>query len=120
MKIAIPTNEKNMESGVCMSFGRSPFYLFYNTDTKESNFVENAAANSPGGAGIQAAQAIADKGTEVMLVPRCGINAANVLKAANVKIYRTNGDNIMDNINAFVDGKLSELADAHPGFHKHG
>ena len=38
MKIAIPVDEKNMESGVCPSFGRAPYFLFYNTETKESFF----------------------------------------------------------------------------------
>lgn len=120
MKIALPTNENNMEAGVCMSFGRAPFYLFYNTETKESRFVENSAANSQGGAGIKAAQTIADEGTQAMLTPRCGENAANVLKAAKIKIYRTISDNIMQNINAFVGGSLPELANIHAGFHNHG
>jgi predicted Fe-Mo cluster-binding NifX family protein len=36
MKIAIPVDEQNLDSGVCPSFGRAPYFLFYNTDTKES------------------------------------------------------------------------------------
>ena len=56
MKIAIPVDEQNLDSGVCPSFGRAPYFLFYNTDTKESYYLDNSAVASQGGAGIRAAQ----------------------------------------------------------------
>ena len=56
MKIAIPVDEKSLESNVCVSFGRAPYYLIYDTETKESVFLDNSAAASTGGAGIKAAQ----------------------------------------------------------------
>ncbi|NLM58994.1 MAG: dinitrogenase iron-molybdenum cofactor biosynthesis protein, partial [Clostridium sp.] len=51
MKIAIPVDEKSLESNVCVSFGRAPYYLIYDTETKESVFLDNSAAASTGGAG---------------------------------------------------------------------
>jgi predicted Fe-Mo cluster-binding NifX family protein len=35
MKIAIPVDEKTLESNVCASFGRTPYFLIYDTETKE-------------------------------------------------------------------------------------
>jgi len=32
MKIAIPADEKNLDSQVCISFGRAPYYLYYDLD----------------------------------------------------------------------------------------
>jgi predicted Fe-Mo cluster-binding NifX family protein len=52
MKIAIPVDEKSLESNVCVSFGRAPYFLIYDTETKESIFLDNGAAASTGGAGI--------------------------------------------------------------------
>jgi predicted Fe-Mo cluster-binding NifX family protein len=120
MKLAIPVNDKSMQSGVCQSFGRSPYFLIYDTETKENTFLDNSAVASQGGAGIKAAQTIVDNNVNALLTPRCGENAAKVIKPANIKIYKTANDSITDNINDFNDGKLSLLDDIHPGLHNHG
>lgn len=120
MKIALPVNEKSMESSICQSFGRTPYFLIYDTESKESLFIDNSAAASQGGAGIKAAQTIADNNVNALLTPRCGENAAEVIKAANVKIYKTLNDSIKDNIDALNNGKLSLLENIHAGFHNHG
>ncbi|MPW25636.1 dinitrogenase iron-molybdenum cofactor biosynthesis protein [Alkalibaculum sp. M08DMB] len=120
MKLAIPVEDKTMESSVCISFGRTPYFLIYDTDTKESFFLVNSAASSQGGAGIKAAQTVVDTKVEALLTPRCGENAAVVIKAANIKIYKTIKDSIESSINTFIEGKLSLLDEIHPGFHGHG
>jgi len=120
MKIAMPMNEKKVESGVCMSFGRTPYFLVHDTETKENLFIENTAAKSTGGAGIKAAQIIVDNKAGVLLTPRCGENAAGVLENAGIKMYKTVGDSVVSNIEAYIAGKLSLLEDIHAGFHDHG
>lgn len=120
MKIAIPTDNNNMNSNICISFGRAPYFLFYDTDNEKSKFVENTAAESAGGAGIKAAQIIADNNAEVLITPRCGENAADVLKQSKIKMFKSEGNNILDNINAFNDKKLSPLNEIHGGYHRRG
>ncbi len=120
MKIAIPVDEKNLESNVCVSFGRAPYFLVYDVETKESVFIDNSAASSKGGAGIKAAQTIVDNKADVLLTPRCGQNAADVIKSANIKIYKTIAGSVKDNIDAFTANKLSLLDEFHAGFHGHG
>ena len=120
MKIAIPIEEKNIETNVCPSFGRTPYFLIYNTDTKESEFIDNSAAESSGGAGIKAAQIIVDKEADVLLTPRLGSNAADTLKAAEIEIYKTKSGSTKDNIDAFIAGELSVLKEIHAGFHGQG
>ena len=120
MKIAIPVDDKSMETSVCQSFGRTPYYLIYDTDSKEGIFLDNSAVASQGGAGIKAAQTIVDNQVHALITPRCGENAAEVLKAADIKLYKTINASIKDNIAALNNGKLSLLEDIHPGFHGHG
>ena len=120
MKIAIPVNNKSLESGICQSFGRAPYFLIYDLESKESDFLENSAAISQGGAGVKAAQLIVDSEASALLTPRCGDNAADILKIANVKLYKTINESIWDNIKAFSEDKLSLLKDIHAGFHNHG
>jgi len=120
MKIAIPVDDKNLESNVCVSFGRAPYFLVYNTETRENDFIKNSATASTGGAGIKAAQIIVDSNVNALLTPRCGENAANVLKAADIKIYKTAGISAKKNIDDFMSDKLSLLDEIHPGFHGRG
>ena len=122
MKVAIPVDERKLESEVCISFGRTPLYLIYDTETKENLFLDNSAIAETAGAGIKAAQSIVDNNVAVMLTPRCGENAADVLKAGGIKMYKTAKDkNAIENINMYIEGKLEELevSDIHPGFHGH-
>jgi predicted Fe-Mo cluster-binding NifX family protein len=119
MKIAIPVDEKSLESNVCVSFGRSPYFLIYDTDTKKSVYLDNSAASSAGGAGIKAAQMVADNKANILLAPRLGENAAGVLKTADIKIYKTITASAKENIDDFIDGKLSLLNEIHAGFHGH-
>lgn len=120
MKIAIPVNDKSIETTICQSFGRTPYFLIYDTESEESIFYDNSAVSSQGGAGIKAAQKIADYQVKALITPRCGENAADVIKAANIKIYKTINDSIKDNIKAFQEGKLPLLEEIHAGFHNHG
>ncbi|WP_326907696.1 NifB/NifX family molybdenum-iron cluster-binding protein [Sedimentibacter sp. MB31-C6] len=120
MKIAIPIDEKSMESSVCQSFGRAPYFLFYNTVTKEEEFLDNSAVASQGGAGIRAAQVVVDNANKALITPRCGENAEKVLTKAEVFVYKSISGTVKENIEAFTSNELSLLHDFHPGFHGHG
>lgn len=118
MKIALPVDEKSLTSTVCISFGRCPFFLFYDTETKQADYFDNSAFNAQGGAGIKAAQKIVDEKAVALLTVRCGENAATVLKAAQIKIYKVKEGTVQDNIDAFLKGELSILGQIHPGLHQ--
>lgn len=120
MKIAVPVDEKSLDSTVCISYGRTPLFLFYDTDTKVVDYIDNSAAASQGGAGIKASQSIVDKGAQVVLTIRCGENAAEVLQSADIKIYKATFKTAQENIENFLNGKLSLLTEIHSGFHNHG
>lgn len=119
MKISMPVDEQNLGSSVCPSFGRAPYFLFYNTVTKESYYLDNSAVASQGGAGIRAAQVIADHSVKALLTPRCGQNAEEVLRKSEVLIYNSIPGTAQQNIDAFTAEKLVLLSDFHLGFHGH-
>lgn len=120
MKIALPVNENSMDSKIASTFGRANYFLIYDLEKKEADFIDNAAVASQGGAGIKAAQTIVDSGAKALIVPQCGENAAKVIEKADIKLYKNQGDGIVDNIEAFAKEKLSLLDDIHPGHHNHG
>ncbi len=120
MKIVIPVDNKSLDSQVANTFGRAPFYLVYDIEGEKPSFVDNSAARSQGGAGIKAAQIVVDTGAKVLIAPQCGENAAKVIKAANIEIYKNETDSVSDTIRAFKEGKLSKLDDIHSGYHRRG
>ncbi len=112
MKIAIPLDENKKD--VCVTFGRAPYFLFAQDGKLE--ILENPAAQAQGGAGIKAAQFLVDQDAEVLLTVRCGQNANEVFQAAGLKVYQTQGTDALENVSAFMEGKLAELTHFHAGF----
>jgi predicted Fe-Mo cluster-binding NifX family protein len=75
---------------------------------------------SQGGAGIKAAQTVVDLGAEVLITPRLGENAAEVLRAAGIRLYASVEGTAFTNISRMMKGELETLEEVHPGFHGHG
>lgn len=120
MKIAMPINERDLNSNICPSFGRAPYFLIHKTDTEETYYLDNSvAAASQGGAGIRSAQMLVDHGVEALLTQRCGENAEEVLQKSEVQIFESIPGTAQQNIDAFVSNKLVFLNDFHPGLHTH-
>ena len=118
MKIALPVNNNHLDAGISHAFGRAPFFLFYDTETGEEEYVSNRSVGAPGGAGVSAAQQLADSGIEVVLSPRCGQNAAQVLMAANIAVYVAEEESIQQSIDSFTRGELKPLVPGQPGVNK--
>ena len=117
MKLAIPVDEQKLDTTVCMSYGRTPFFMIYDTDKKDAAYLDNSAISAMGGAGIKASQSLVDAGAEAVLTQRLGENAAEVLGAAGIPIYKTVHEKALDNIEAFEKDELEILTEIHAGFH---
>jgi len=117
MKIAVPAESKEVTEKVYISFGRTPFFLIYDSETDTYDLITNTAAQAQGGAGIKAAQLVVDSGADAVVSNQCGQNAADVLIAGKVKMYKATKDSISGNLKACIKGELSELSDIHAGYH---
>lgn len=120
MKIAIPMEEKSINSSICVTFGRAPYFLIFDEDTEEEKYIENPAADSQGGAGIKAAQAVIDEGVEAVILPRLGQNAAEVFEAGKIALYKAEFGSVKHNIELLKNRKLANLTEFHSGFHGRG
>ncbi len=120
MKVVVPVESKSLDAPVCPSFGRAPLFALIDMNRGTHEFLDNEAAGSQGGAGIKAAQALVDSGADALITYRCGENAAQILNAAEVKIYKAQDGPVKDNIEALKDRELPLLTKIHPGFHGHG
>lgn len=88
MKVCISSSGNSLDSKMDPRFGRAAYFVIADTDTMEPEIIENSAAASGGGAGITSGQLMVDKGVTAVITGNVGPNAMNVLKAANIEIYR--------------------------------
>lgn len=89
MKIAISATDSNLDAMVDPRFGRSAYFVIAEVEggeIKSSESIKNPGVSAMGGAGIQAAQIIANKEVEVVITGNIGPNAFNVLISTKIKI----------------------------------
>lgn len=112
MKLVMSADEKGMQAQVSPIFGRCPAYVFVDSETMQSRSVSNPAQNTPGGAGIAAAQFVLSEGVDAVLTGNVGPNAAEVLAASGVPIYLIGTGTVEDAVRAFKEGSLARAAGA--------
>ncbi len=116
MKIAVTSGGDHLEAPLSPVFGRSPAYIFIDTETMEYEVVSNPASGAAGGAGIQAAQFIVERNAEAVITGNVGPNAYGVLSSANIPTYLSEAGIVKEAIEAFKAGELEEVSDANvPG-----
>lgn len=119
MIIAVPAESQSLDSPICQSFGRAPFYCIYDSETERSRFIENTAVKASGGAGVEAAQLLVDQGVQILITYRLGEHAARILNAADAQILKAVDLSIADNIASWKERALNALDEIHSGYH-HG
>jgi predicted Fe-Mo cluster-binding NifX family protein len=110
MKIAISSQGEDLEAVVDPRFGRCAYFIVYDTETKETEALSNPALEAMGGAGIQAAQVIADKSAEVVITGNVGPNAFQTLNQAGIKIYGGASGTVKENLEKYENGELREFS----------
>jgi predicted Fe-Mo cluster-binding NifX family protein len=109
MKICVSSSGNSIDSTLDPRFGRAAYFAIIDSESMEFESVENAAAVSGGGAGITSGQFISDKGVEAVITGNVGPNAMNVLKAANIDIYRGANASVKENVEKFKKGLLEKI-----------
>ena len=86
MKIAVTSTGPSLDDNVESRFGRCPYFLIIDTDTMQYEAIENPNIALGGGAGIQSAQLMSEKGVTTVLTGNCGPNAFNVFGQAGIQV----------------------------------
>ena len=86
MKIAVTTVGPSLDEQVEARFGRTPYYVFVDTETMKFEAVQNPNVSAGGGAGIQSAQLMSEHGVQYVLTGNCGPNAFQVFSAAGIQV----------------------------------
>ena len=92
VKIAVVSAGPDWSSDLAGVFGRSPYILFFDTETGTTQSFPNPGAESTGGSGTEAAQFVLNQGAEVLVAPKVGPKAHRVLEAAGMRfLFRKDG-----------------------------
>jgi len=86
MKIAVTATGPSLDDQVEARFGRTPYYLFIDSETMEFEAIQNPNVAAGGGAGIQSAQLMSDHDVKYVLTGNCGPNASQVFGAAGIQV----------------------------------
>lgn len=106
MRIAISANGSTLDAEVDPRFGRCQYFIIADPETMEFEAVDNSSAMAAGGAGISAAQMIADKGVKAVLTGNCGPNAYQVLSPAGIQVITGVSGKAKDVIEGYRAGKF--------------
>jgi len=87
MKLCITAAGNDLSSATDSAFGRAPWFVIVDTDSGAVEPVENKSVNASQGAGIAAAQTMADKNVQAVLTGRLGPKAQTALSAASITMY---------------------------------
>ena len=87
MKIAVSATAPHLDADLDPRFGRCQYLLVVDSESMEFEAIENPAMSAPGGAGVQAAQLVAQEGVEAVITGDCGPNAYQGALAAGIPVY---------------------------------
>jgi len=110
MKIGVTAKGESLDSMLDEQFGRAEKFIIYETETGESEAVDNAQnLQAMQGAGIQSAQKIIELGARVLITGHCGPKAYATLKAGGVKIFTGDRTTVKKAIDDYLKGGLKEI-----------
>ena len=112
MKIAISATGKDLDCQIDPRFGRCQYFIFVDPETMEFEVADNQGLAAMGGAGVQAAQVITQKGAKALITGNLGPNAATALSASGIKVYLVPGGTVKEVAEAYKSGTLKEVSGA--------
>lgn len=107
MKIAVTSTGPTLNDQVEARFGRCPYFLIVDTDSLEFEAVENPNLALGGGAGIQSAQMMAEKGVSHVLTGNCGPNAFRVFGEAGIHVVVGVAGPVREAVERFKAGEFT-------------
>ena len=117
MKICITSVSDKLEAQVDPRFGRCQYFMIIDPESMQFEAVPNLGLVSGSGAGIQAAQIIANKKTNVLITGNVGPKAFQALSAAGIKIITGASGNVREVVEKYRKGVFSETKTPTVGEH---
>jgi len=109
MIVAVSSTGDALESVVDSRFGRCSTFIVIDTESDEFKAVSNGSVGSAHGAGIGAAQTVAQLGVEAVITGHVGPNAHMALSRVGIQIYTTEGGTVREALEGLKEGALTSV-----------
>jgi predicted Fe-Mo cluster-binding NifX family protein len=86
MKIIITSTGETLQSEFDMRFGRSGWFCVFDTETKNTRFIENEHKDANGGAGTKAAELVAELEAKRVISGDFGPKAKTMLEKLQIQM----------------------------------
>ena len=117
MKICVSAVANSLDAQLDPRFGRCPYFVIVDSESMQFEAIPNMASGATGGAGIQAAQIIANNGVKVVITGNVGPNAFQALSAAGIKIVTGVFGTVREAVEKYKKGELRETGAPTVGGH---
>jgi predicted Fe-Mo cluster-binding NifX family protein len=117
LRICVTSSGDNLDAQLDPRFGRCAYLLIVDSETLQFEAVPNSAAGVTGGAGIQAAQTIANKGAKALVTGNVGPNAFQALSAAGIDIITGASGTAREAVEKFKRGEFNKTGAPTVGGH---
>ena len=112
MKIAISSSGKTLDSPLDPRFGRCAWFLVIDPADMCYEAFDNQSAAQSSGAGIQAAQFLADKNVAAVITGHVGPNAVQTLSAAGIEIFAEQQGTIKEVVERYYNDALKPTVES--------
>jgi predicted Fe-Mo cluster-binding NifX family protein len=117
MKICVTATANSLDTQIDPRFGRCAYLVIVDSETMQFEAIPNMAAGAAGGAGIQAAQIIANKGVKLLITGNVGPKAFQALSAAGIETVTGAFGTVRDAVEKFKRGELRKTGAPTVGGH---
>ena len=108
MKIAVSAAGESLDAQIDPRFGRCPYFVIVDSETMKFEAIANTASGAMSGAGIQAAQLVANKGVQAVLTGSVGPNAFQALSSAGISVITGVFGTVREAVEKFKSGQLQK------------
>jgi predicted Fe-Mo cluster-binding NifX family protein len=106
MKICVTATANSLDAQIDPRFGRGSYLVIVDSETMQFEAIPNMAAGASGGAGIQAAQTIANKNVKLLITGNVGPKAFQALSAAGIEVATGAFGTVREAVETFKNGTL--------------
>jgi predicted Fe-Mo cluster-binding NifX family protein len=106
--ICVSAIASNLDAALDPRFGRCAYFIIVDPENMRFNAIPNSGVEATGGAGIQAAQTIANNGAKTVITGNVGPNAFKALSAAGIEIVTGASGTVREVVEKYKKGEYSK------------
>ena len=112
MRVAVTSTGEKLTDQVDWRFGRCRYFVVVDPNSAEIVALENEGSAAGGGAGVRAAQRLADQEADAVITGHCGPKAFQALQAAGIAVYTGADGTVEATVERYVAGELVAITES--------